>query len=102
MKDLRKTFYSSKFLVKGLDAWSDKIFNLQAEGQTVGGVKLDRIRPLSSRTMELVEERAAPGLLSIPKRAVTTVASLPVQGLKTGLKTGAKQLGRLGNLLGHQ
>jgi hypothetical protein len=100
LQSLRKTFFSSKFLFKGLDAWSDKIFNLQSQGQTAGGMKLERKRGLPERTLAAMEEPTAPSLLSLPKRAVTTVASIPVQGIKTGLKTGAKQLERLGNLLG--
>jgi len=42
VKSIKKSFLSTKFLLKGLDAWSDSWFGQQSEGQKAGARRLRR------------------------------------------------------------
>ena len=40
---LKKSFFTAKFMLKGLDAWSDSLLGLETEGQMAGERRLTRI-----------------------------------------------------------
>jgi hypothetical protein len=42
LKSLKKSFYSAKFMLKGLDAWSDRLLGLQTDLQMAGERELKR------------------------------------------------------------
>jgi len=46
LSSLKKSFFSAKFMLKGLDAWSDRMLGLQADGQMAGERQLHRLRPV--------------------------------------------------------
>jgi hypothetical protein len=46
LSSLKKSFFSAKFMLKGLDAWSDRVLGLQADGQVAGNRQLQRKRPV--------------------------------------------------------
>ena len=43
LRSLKKSFFSAKFALKGLDAWTDSILGLETQGQMAGKRQLTRI-----------------------------------------------------------
>jgi len=119
-RSLRRSFFSSKMLFKGLDAVSDSWLGVHTTGQRGGkdsmGEKrtLQRIRPLADATDDATPARSGANLsqmtpmarglnaaynsmtlenaVALPSTAVRTAVSAPL-AVGAGLKVGAKRLG---------
>ena len=59
LKSLKKSFYSAKFMLKGLDAWSDRLLGLQTDQQMAGGRELKRLRPIDDEWMLVADGSGA-------------------------------------------
>jgi len=53
LKSLKKSFYTAKFMLKGLDAWSDRLLGLQTDGQLAGESHLRRLRPIDDEWISI-------------------------------------------------
>lgn len=53
LQSLKKSFFSAKFMLKGLDAWSDRLLGLQTDGQMAGNRHLTRLRPLDDEWVDI-------------------------------------------------
>ena len=56
LKSLKNSFYSAKFMLKGLDAWSDRLLGLQTDGQQMAGQRLlKRRRPIDDEWVSIAD-----------------------------------------------
>ena len=60
LSSLKKSFFSAKFMLKGLDAWSDRVLGLQADGQVAGNRQLQRKRPVDEEWVTISSGGAPP------------------------------------------
>lgn len=73
LKSLKKSFYTAKFMLKGLDAWSDRLLGLQTDGQLADERQLKRLRPIDDEWVSV--SSSASGLSSTSDTALGSTSS---------------------------